>query len=326
MNRLSTIGLILLAGLGSPSLCAEGPSPSLTGFPSKPIRWIVPFPPGGPTDVVARIIGQRLGEHLKQPVLVENRPGAFGNIGLEAAARAAPDGHTIVHGTTNVPLTAALYHRLRFDPLTELTAVAPLTTTAFVLLASADFPATTIPEVLAAAKAKPGMVTCGWGAPLFQLACELLKVQGKVEIRAVPYKGNAPAMTDLISGRIKLLFDAPNTALPQVKANRVRAIATTGPRRAEAPLHDLPAVSETLAGFELLGWQGVLAPAGTPREIVNRLNREIGGVLAEEEVRKRLTDSGLEVAPGSPEALTEMLRQDYAKFSKIIRDAGIKPE
>ena len=325
MNRLSTIGLILLAVLGNPSLRAEGPSPSLAGFPSKPIRWIVPFPPGGPTDVVARIVGQRLGEHLKQPVLVENRPGAFGNIGLEAAARAAPDGHTIVHGTTNVPLTAALYP-LRFDPLTELTAVAPLTTTTFVLLASADFPATTIPEVLAAAKAKPGMVTCGWGAPLFHLACQLLKVQGKVEIRAVPYKGNAPAMTDLISGQIKLLFDAPNTALPQVKANRVRAIATTGPRRAEAPLHHLPAVSETLAGFELLGWQGVLAPAGTPREIVNRLNREIAGVLAEEEVRKRLTDSGLEVASGSAEALTEILRQDYARFSKIIRDAGIKPE
>jgi tripartite-type tricarboxylate transporter receptor subunit TctC len=318
--RASVIGLILLVAVGCSSLHAQTAS-----FPSRPIHWIVPYPPGGPTDLVARIVAPHLGERLGQPVIIENRSGAFGNIGLEAAARAVPDGYTIVFGMTSMVLNPVLY-QLSLDPLIELTAVSQLATVRYVLLSSADFPARTLPDVLATAKVRPGTVTCGWGATLFELGCELLKIQGQVDISTVPYKGNAPAMNDLVGGRIDLLFDPVNTALPQVKAGRVRAIATAGAKRGGGPFGDLPTVGETLPGFELSGWFGVLAPAATPRKIIDRLNREIAAVLEEDEVRNHLIDSGLEVAHGSPEAFAEIIARDHARYSKIIREAGIKAE
>jgi tripartite-type tricarboxylate transporter receptor subunit TctC len=258
-------------------------------------------------------------------VLIENRAGAFGNIGLETAAHAAPDGYTIVLGMTSMVLNPVLYG-LNFDPLTELTAISQLTTVTYVLLSNADFLPRTLSEVLAAAKARPGTVTCGWGATLFELGCGLLNIQGQVSISPVPYKGNAPAMNDLVGGRINLLFDPVNTALPQVKAGRVRAIATANPKRGVGPFGDLPTVGETLPGFELRGWFGVLAPAATPRKIISRLNHEIAAVLEEDEVRSRLIDSGLEVAHESPEAFAEIILRDHARYSKIIREAGIKAE
>jgi tripartite-type tricarboxylate transporter receptor subunit TctC len=325
MRRLSAVLLALLATLANPNVPAQGPANSRDGFPTRPIRWIVPFPPGGPTDVVARIVGQRLGDRLGQPVFIENRSGASGNIGLEAAARAAPDGHTIVLGPTSMVLNAVL-HNLNFDPLTELAPVSQLTTLNLVLLASADFPPHTVPEILRAANAKPGTVTCGWGASFPQLGCELLKIRGGAPINTIPYKGNGPAMSALIGGQIDLLFDSVNTALPQVKANRVRAIATTHATRGVGPLGHLPTVGETLPGFELPGWFGVLAPAATPRAIIMRLNREIAAVLEEEEIRKRLTDGGFEIAGGSPEAFAAVIRRDHARYSQMIREAGIKPE
>jgi len=325
MTRLSATALTLLAALCGPSLHAQNASASTETFPSKPIRWIVPFPPGGATDVVARLVGQRLSERVKQPVIVDNRAGAFGNIGMEAAARAAPDGYTILFGFSGVVINPVLY-KLNFDPLTDLTAVTQLTTLTYVLLTNVNFPPRTVPEVLAAAKARPGTVTCGCGNLFFQVVCELLKIQGQVDISAVPYKGQAPAMNDLVGGRISLLFDNTNTALPQMKAGRVRAIATTNPKRGAGPFGHLPTVGETLPGFELVSWFGVLAPSGTPREIITRLNREIGAVLDEDEVRKHLTDGGLEVAHGSPEAFAEIMRRDHERYSKIIREAGIKAE
>jgi len=324
LNRASLIGLALFAALGCRWAHSESPG-GIESYPSRPIRWIVPYPAGGPTDLVARIVGQRLGERLKQPVLVENRAGAFGNIGLEAAARAAPDGYTIVFGMTSLVLNPILY-KLNFDPLSELTPISQLTTVTYVLLANADFPPRTVPELLAAAKARPGAVTCGWGATLFQLGCELLSIQGRVNITLVPYKGNAPAMNDLIGGQINLLFDPANTALPQAKSGRVRAIATANLKRSAGPFGSIPTVSETLPGFELSGWFGVLAPAATPRTIISRLNREIAAVLEEDEVRNRLVDSGLEVAHGSPEAFAEIIRRDHAKYLKIVQEAGIKAE
>jgi tripartite-type tricarboxylate transporter receptor subunit TctC len=294
-------------------------------FPTRPIRWIVPFPAGGPTDVVARIVGQRLGERLRQPVVIDNRAGALGTTGLQAAARAAPDGHTIVVGPTAMVLNAAL-NKLDFDPVTELAPVAQLTSLSLVLLASAESPVRSVQDVLDAAKAKPGAVTCGWGAAFPQLGCELLRTRGGAPVSTIPYKGNGPAMNALVGGQIHLLFDSMNTALPQVQANRVRALATTDPRRVKGPLGELPTVSETLRGFELPGWFGVLAPANTPRAIVLRLNREIAAVLEEDEVRKRLTESGFEIARGSPEDFGAVIRRDHARYSQMIREAGIKPE
>jgi len=317
----------LLAGVcGSPAVCAQASSETVASFPTKPIRWIMPFPPGGPSDAVARIVGQRLSERLKQPVLIDNRAGASGSIGMELAARASPDGYTIVFGAPGSVVINSILYKLNFDPLSDLTAVSRLTTFAFVLIANPELPARTVPELLAAAKAKPGMLTCGSGAALQQLACELLKTQGRVDVTTIPYKGGAPAMNDLVAGQISFMFEVPNVAIPQVKANRVRAIATTHTHTGTGPFGHLPSVNETLAGFQVESWFGVLAPRMTPREIVLRLNRELGAILAEEEVRKRLLEAGLEPAHGSPEALAEIMRRDYAKYSKIIRDAGIKAE
>jgi len=321
------LAMTLLAAIfGWPAVRAQSPLDAAAHYPSKPIRWIMPFPPGGPSDAVARIVGQRLSARLKQPVLVDNRPGASGNIGMEAAARAAPDGYTIVFGAPGSVVINPIVYKLNFDPLTDLTPVSRLTRFAFVLIANPEFPARTVPELLAAAKAKPGTVTCGSGAALQQLACEFLKLHGRVDLSTIPYKGGAPAMNDLVAGQINFMFEVPNVAIAQVRANRVRAIATTNPHAGTGPFGHLPGVNETLPGFEVESWFGVLAPRATPREIILRLNRELGAVLAEEDVRKRLIDAGLEPVPGSPEAFAEIMRRDYAKYSKMIRDAGIKAE
>jgi tripartite-type tricarboxylate transporter receptor subunit TctC len=184
----------------------------------------------------------------------------------------------------------------------------------------------TVSELLATAKAKPGTMTCGSGAALMQLACELLKLQGGVDMRNIPYKGGAPAMNDLISGQINFLFEVTNVAIPLVNANRIRAIATANPKRGMGPFGHLPSVNETLPGFELESWFGVLVPRATPTDIVARLNRELAAVLEADDVRKRLTDGGLEIAHGSPQAFAELVRRDYVKYSKIIREAGIKAE
>jgi tripartite-type tricarboxylate transporter receptor subunit TctC len=321
------VAMILLAAFfGSPAVRAQSPTDGAANFPSKPIRWIMPFPPGGPSDAMARIVAQRLGERLKQPVLVDNRAGASGNIGMEAAVRAAPDGYTIVFGAPGSVVINSLLYKVNFDPLTDLTAVSQLTTFAFVVIANPEFPARTVPELLATARAKPGTVTCGAGAALQQLACELLKLHGRVDLTTVPYKGGAPAMNDLVAGQINFMFEVPNVAIPQVKADRVRAIATTNASAGTGPFGHLPGVNVTLPGFEVESWFGVLAPRATPRGIIVQLNREFGAVLAEDDVRKRLVDAGLEPAHGSPEAFAETMRRDKAKYSKIIRDAGIKAE
>ena len=319
--------LALFAGaFGSAAVCGQGSADAVASFPTKPIRWIMPFPPGGPSDAVARMLSERLSERLKQPVLVDNRAGASGSIGMEMAVRAIPDGHTIVFGAPGSVVINSLLSKLNFDPLTDLTPVSPLAVFPFVLIANPELPARTIPQLLAAAKSRPGTLTCGAGAALQHLACELLKNRGGVNVATIPYKGAAPAMNDLVAGHINFMFEVPNVAIPQVKANRARAIATTQMQAGAGPFGHLPVVSETLAGFEVEGWFGVLAPRMTPREIVLRLNHELGVILGEEAVRTRLLDAGLQPAYGTPAALADIMRRDYAKYSKIIRDAGIKAE
>jgi tripartite-type tricarboxylate transporter receptor subunit TctC len=324
-NRSSILGLGLLVVLACQVDVAQSAPATAEWLSARPIRWIVPYAAGGPTDMVARVVGERLGERLHQPVVIENLAGALGNIGMDAAARAAPDGHTIVFAATSVVLNAPM-HNVANDPLNELTAVSQIATVTYVLVGSTAFAPRTMEEVLAAARAKPGTVSCGFGATLFQLGCELLRMLGRVEIIAVGYKGNAPAMNDLLGGHISLLFDPINTALPQVQAGRVRAIATASPRRGAGPLGGVPTIAETLPGFELTGWFGVLAPAATPRDIIARLNREIGAVLEDDQVRRRLVDAGLEISHGSPEGFSEVIQRDQTRYARIIRDAGIKPD
>jgi len=295
-------------------------------WPSKPIRWIVPFPPGGASDLTARVMSQKLAERLKQPVTIDNRPGAASNIGMEAAAKSSPDGHTIVFVIPNL-VTGSLLYRLNFEPMRDLAPVSQLTSVIFVMLVTPSLPARSLADVLALAREKPGALTCASGGGMSQLACEMIRVLGKVDVTYVPYKGLAPAMTDLASGRISMTFDITSTALPHIKANRARAIATTSDRRVAAGAYaDLPTMAETFPGFEVLAWQGVMAPAGTPRDIIGRLNLEIRAVLEDAEVRQKLVNAGLEVAHGSPEDFAELIRKDYAKYSRIIREAGLKAQ
>lgn len=301
---------------------AQAGTTSTDSWPSKPIRLIVGSTPGSSPDVIARLVGQKLGEELKQPLVIENRAGAFGNISMEAVARAAPDGYTLLLGIPTVSINPHLYP-MSFDPMADLAPVAQLTTVTFTMMARLDFAPRSVSEIIAAAKAKPGAVSCAWSGPIPHFACELLRIRGQIDINVVPYKSQPLALNDLIGGRVDLVFDVTNVAVPQIRANRVRAIATINPERGLGPLGDLPTVNETIPGFAFVTWQGIFAPAKTPRDIVNRLNREIGKVLQDPGVRKRLTDGGLGVASGTAGAFEAVVKRDHATYGKIIRDAGI---
>lgn len=306
------------------SAAAQSPSAETPAWPSKPVRWVVPFAPGGATDLVVRLVAPKLSGRIGQPVIVENRAGAAGNIGTEAVAKSSPDGHTIVQIVPSL-ITNPYFIKGSPDPK-EFAPVIQATRGPMVLLTNPQFPAQTVAEVIAEIRAKPGRVSCGSSGALPTVACELLRAHAGVDMIMVPYKGNAPALNALISGEINVLFDIMNTALAQVKGGRVRAIATTDTKRGGAALPDLPTVSETIPGFDLDTWQGVAAPAATSRHIIQRLNREIGAVLDQPDVRRRIADSGLEVAAGTVAAFEERMRNDVAKYGRVLREAGVKPE
>jgi tripartite-type tricarboxylate transporter receptor subunit TctC len=291
-------------------------------FPSHPIHWIVPFAPGGPTDINSRILAPKLSERLGQPVLVENRVGAAGNIGTEAAAKAAPDGHTVLYAVPSV-ITNPYFFNGSPDPK-ELAPIIQIANVPMVLLASTKFEPKSVADIVAAIKAKPGAVSCGSSGALPTVGCELLRSRS-ADMIMVLYKGNGPALNALMGGEINLLFDVVNTAVPQVRSGRVRAVATLSPRRGIAAFPDLPTLSETLPGFEFVTWHGVMAPAGTPREILERWNREIGAALALPDVRARLTETGFEIVGGPPETFAERLARDQELFGTILRAAGVKP-
>ena len=291
-------------------------------FPTHPIRWVVPFAPGGPTDINSRILAPKLSERLGQPVLVENRVGAAGNIGAEAVAKAAPDGYTVLYAVPSV-ITNPYFFKGSPDPK-ELAPLIQVANVPMVLLASTKFEAKTVADIVAAIRAKPGAVSCGSSGALPTVGCELLRSKS-ADMIMVLYKGNGPALNALMGGEIDLLFDVVNTAAPQVRSGRVRAVATLSPRRGAAGFPDLPTMAETLPGFEFVTWHGVMAPAGTPRDIVERWNREIGAALALPDVRSRLTETGFEIVGGPPEIFAERLARDQELFGKILRDARQKP-
>ena len=296
-----------------------------SAWPSKPIRWIVPFPPGGPADVVTRIVSTKLAERTGQPAVVENRGGAGGNVGHEAAAKSPPDGYTIVFVVPAV-VTNPYFLKASIDPFKELAPVIHLDSAWMVLLANPGFPASTVAEVIAHARAKSGGVSCAASGALPQVGCEMLRSYARADMIMVQYKGNAPALNAVMGGEVNLLFDLVNTSQGQVKAGRVRAIATTSAKRTSGPLGGLPTVSETIPDFELVTWHGVMVPAATPKDIVEKLNREIQWVLEQPDIRKRFADGGLEITGGTPEAFEAILRRDYEKYGKILTAAGVRPE
>jgi tripartite-type tricarboxylate transporter receptor subunit TctC len=292
-------------------------------YPARPIRWVIPFPPGGPTDLVVRLVAPKLSERMGQPVIIENRPGAFGNLGTAFVAKAPPDGYTLLYIVPAL-VTNPFFFKVSVHP-SELAPVIQTTSLPLVLLAHPGFPAKTVGEVIAQIKARPGAVSCGSSGSLLTVGCELLRWHARTDMLMVNYKGSALVMNALMAGEINLMIDVVSTAGPQVKAGRVRAIASLNPRRGGA-FPDLPTVSETLSGFELVAWQGVSVPAGTPRNIILRLNREIGAVLDDPEVRPRIANTGVDVAPGSVEAFDQLIKSDFVKYEKVLKDAGVKPE
>jgi len=293
-------------------------------FPSKPVRWIVPFSPGGPADVISRVVSPKFAERLGQPVIIDNRVGGNSNIGHEAVARAPADGYTILYVVPNIVTNPSLFKGM-IDPLKELAPVAQMTVQSYALIAYPGFEPRTVADIIAAAKAKPGSVSCASGGGLMTFGCEWLRTLTKIDIVHVQYKGNAPALNDLIGGQVNILFDLYNTSLPQIRGGKARAIALTRPTRG-VPLPDLPVIAETLPGFVLVGWHGVMAPVGVPRPVIERLNRALGDALADPDVNKRISDSYIEVAHTSSDAFGEILQQDYVKYARIVKEAGIKPE
>jgi tripartite-type tricarboxylate transporter receptor subunit TctC len=296
-------------------------------YPIKPVRLLVGFPAGSSTDAAARAISGRLGEGLGQQVIVDNRPGAAGNIAAEITARARADGYTLLLGANGaLAVNPALYRGLGYDPVRDFSPVTLVVQVTNVLVVNPSVPANSVSELIALAKNRS--LNCGSGGvgTPGHLALELFNRTAGTNIVHVGYKGSGVALVDLIAGQIQLIFATAATALPQMKAGRVKALAVTG-RTRSALLPDLPTVAESgLKDFDVTGWYGVVAPAGTPRAIVNRLNADILRALETPDVKQALVNQGFDLSPSTPEAFGAYLKSEIAKWGKVVRDAGIKAE
>ena len=294
-------------------------------YPSKPIRLIVPFPPGGGTDMIARTVAQKLADQNQWNVVVDNRPGAGGNLGVDAAAKSAPDGYTLVMGqTSNLAINPSLYAKLPYDPLKDLVPIALVSSSPIVMAAPAKSPYKTFADVVAAAKAKPDGITLGFSGngTVAHLAGELAENAAGIQLRHVPYKGAAQAMTDLVGGQIDLYMSSVPTLLGQVRNGKLRAIVLTSTKRS-AQLPDTPTLEESgYKGFEAVTWFGVLAPAGTPAAIVQQLNKAINRALEQPDVAEKLRSEGGEVLGGSPEKFSNLLRTDVPRWAQIVKASG----
>jgi len=295
-------------------------------YPNHPIRCIIPYTAGSSPDVVARIIGPRLSERLGQAVVFDNRGGANSIIGTEIAARSLPDGYTILLGATALATNPSLY-KLSYDAGKSFSPITQTVAVHFLLVVHPSLPVRTVAEFITLAKARPGQLAYGSGGTggPGHLAGELLKNLANIQLVHVPYKGGPQATADLIGGQIQAQFDVIATSLPYIKAGRTRALAVSSVKRSTI-LPEMPTIAETVPGFNMVGWQGFLVPAGTPGEIIQRLHREIVAVFALPEVRQRMVDLGYETVGSSPREFAEFMRADTAQFARIIAGAGIRPE
>ena len=310
------LALLLLAGV-------------VEAFPTKPVRIIVAFPPGGGTDIVARVVGQKLGEGWNQAVVIENRAGASGTIGTESAARAEPDGHTLFMATMgNMTANQHLYPKMAVDPLRAFAPITKVVDVHFVFLANPALAANSVGELIELAKKRPGDIAYSssgpGGAP--HLAMELFKRQANVDLIHIPYKGSSPSISDLIGGRVMLSMDSLVQSFPHLKARRLKALAVLGPRRA-ALLPEVPTIAESgLPGYALTNWFGLLAPAATPKETVLKIHADVIRVLRDPEAKKRITELGADVVGNSPEDFGAAMRAESAQWAEIIKAANIHAE
>jgi len=298
-------------------------------YPSRPIRLVVPFTPGGTTDIIARVVGNRLGESMGVQVVIDNRAGAAGNIGAELAARAKPDGYTLFMGHIGtLAVNPALYAKLPYDPVKDFAPISMVTLVPNLLVVHPALPVKSVKELISLARARPGKLLYGstgaGGTPY--LAVEYFKLLAKVDLVEIPYKGAAPLTTDLIAGEIALTITGIPAVLPHVKSGRLKALAVSSAKRSPA-VPDLPTLSEAgLPDYEATAWYGILAPAGTPREIVAKLNAEISGGLRHPEVADRLLAEGAEPGGSTPEQFAAFIRAETTRWAAVIKATGVKPQ
>ena len=317
----------LAAILGS-VLLAAGAAAHAQAYPSKPVKIVVPFAVGGIADTFGRVIAQKLSDAWGQPFVVENKTGAGGNIGADLVAKSPPDGYTLVIGNIGShAVNPLLVKNMPYDPLKDFVPVAHVLDAEGLLAVHPDVPVKTIPELIAYAKANPGKLAYASGGvgTTSHLAGELFKSMAKVDMVHVPYKGNSPAITDVMGGQAQMIFATMPTVIQQVKAGRLRGVATLGTARAAAT-PDLPTIGETVQGFDVANWIGMFAPAGTPAEIVVRLNAEIQKIMQAPDVQKRLEVEGAKFIPTTPTSFAAFQKAEAEKWGKAIRDAGMKPE
>ena len=296
-------------------------------YPNKPVRMVVPFPPGGTTDILARAVGQKLSESWGQQVVIDNRPGAGGNIGTDIVAKSPADGYTLLMGTVGThSITASLYGKLPFDPIKDFAPVTLVASVPNVLVVNSTVDSRSVKELIALAKSKPGQLafaSSGNGTSI-HLAGELFKSMTGTAMLHIPYKGSAPAIAELLGGQTNMMFDNLPSAMPHIKSGRLRALAVTSVRRSPA-LPDIPTIAETgISGYEASSWFGVLAPAGTPKDVVAKIQGDIAKALNAPEIKERLSGQGAEPVGNTPEQFAEHIKAESAKWAKVVKDSGAK--
>lgn len=325
MTTRKILGMIAMASavvFGSAAATAQG-------YPAKPIRLVVPFGPGGSNDIIGRIVGQKLSENVGQPVIIDNRPGAGGMIGTDSVVNSAPDGYTLMIGATStIAVNVGLYPKRGFDPVKSLTPITRIASGPFLMAVPASLPVKTVKDFIELARSKPGQLnfgSSGKGSSL-QLTAEMFKTMAKVDLAHIPYKSGGQAVADLATGRVQLVYSDMAALVAFIKSGHVKAIALTTPKRS-AILPDLPTISESgVPGYDATSWYGILGPAGMPREIVNKLNAELGKILQSAEMKERFASMGIEPVTGTPEAFATYIREQVAKWSAVVKASGAELE
>lgn len=310
-------------------LLALAIAPGLAGaqtYPSKPVRWIVPFQPGGTTDIIARLVGQKLSELWGQTVVIENRPGASALIGTQAGAKAAADGYTLTFAYNgNMTMNPNLIRKLPYDPVKDFSHVSMIVGSPFVLVVNPQVPAQSLQELIALAKASPGKLNFAVGGGAGNLSGELFKAMAGVDMLSIAYKGNAPSLNAVLAGEASVMFETTTAALPHVKTGKLRALGVTTAKRSPL-LPDVPAIAEVVLGYSVNLWFGASVPAGTPKEIVDQLNADISRVARTPELKEKFASLGLEPLGGTPEQITAAIKTEIDTWARVVRDAKIQVE
>ncbi|MBI3935447.1 MAG: tripartite tricarboxylate transporter substrate binding protein [Betaproteobacteria bacterium] len=326
--KLKDFGALILLPVLSLGLCAApGVAQERQAYPSRPVRFIIPFPPSGGTDIVGRMIAQKFAEQLGQPFVIDNRPGAAGTLGASIAAKAAADGYTMVMVTASFSISASFYRNLPYDPVKDFDAVGLVASQPAVLVTHPSVPASSVKELIALARANPGKLNyaSGGAGGINHLAAEMLKSMTGIRIVHIPYKGLGPALTALLAGEVQLMIATLGSSLPHIRSGKLRALALAGAKRSSsAP--DLATLAESgVAGYEVDNWYGVLVPRGTPRGIIGVLNKRIVAIVGSEDVRERFAALGFETAASTPVRFADYLKSEIAKWARAMKDAGVTP-